>query len=174
MSGAKSESRMKKPTMALPTIILRFSVTTRHTARTRAASRAPGESRRMTACMSGMSAGGNWSRGSSDAGDVCGAGTEGTWLISRAPSFTCPHARIEDGVQQIHDQVHEDGGDDYQQQDAVGQRVVLSLDGLEEVEADAGIGEDDLDEELAADDGAQGDGEARHARQDGVARGVGE
>ena len=58
------------------------------------------------------------------------------------------HAGIEHRVEHVHDQVHEDGRHDDEQQDAIRQRVILALDRLKEGVADARIGEDDFDEQL--------------------------
>src|SRR5207302_6174107 len=86
------------------------------------------------------------------------------WVRSPGSGSWCrwscglPRSRVEGDVNRVSDQV----GGEHDQRDhhehALHQRVVELAQGVVEVEADARVVEDDLDEDLAAHDEADGDG----------------
>ena len=82
------------------------------------------------------------------------------------------HARVEDEVEQVHDEVRDDHADREHQQQALRERVVAAERRLLQREAGARVAEDELDEDEAADGGRELRGEAVERRQDGVAAGV--
>src|SRR6186997_1459824 len=65
-------------------------------------------------------------------------------------SLARPQPRVEDEVEEVHDQVGEDHADGENDQDSLGERVVVPEHGLLEREADARIAEDELDEDEPA------------------------
>src|SRR5262252_7922667 len=83
-----------------------------------------------------------------------------------------PSAGVDQDVDPVRDEIREqhDQGDDHE--DALYQRVVVAQHRLEQQVADARIAEDDLDEQLAGDDEADGEGEVGDGGQERVARRV--
>src|SRR4051812_37092974 len=79
---------------------------------------------------------------------------EGVTVIST----TLSGARVEEQVGHVGEQVGDQHRDRDDQEDALHQRVVVGPHGLEELEPDARIREDDLDQQGAADDEAQRQG----------------
>src|SRR6266481_6746640 len=85
--------------------------------------------------------------------------------LSELLASRVPDPRIEHGVQEIHEEIHEDDDRDYEQVDALDHRVIALEDGVEEKAAHARQLEDGLDDdrpaedlrELYAEDGDHGD-----------------
>ena len=65
------------------------------------------------------------------------------------------HARVEDDVEEVHDQVRGEDADGEDEQQRLRERIVGAERGLLEGQADARIAEDELDEDEAADGGAE-------------------
>ena len=80
------------------------------------------------------------------------------------------HPRIEDEVEQVHDEVRDDRAEREDEQERLRQRVVVAERGLLQRVAGTGIAEDELDEDDAADRGRELCGEAVERRQDRVPR----
>src|SRR5205823_3962570 len=83
-----------------------------------------------------------------------------------------PYSRIEDEVEQVHDEVRDDRTEREHEQQRLRQRVVVAERRLLERVPGTGIAEDELDEDHAADRGRELRGEAVQRRQDRVARRV--
>src|SRR3954449_3102416 len=93
-------------------------------------------------------------------------------VVAADTSALLPGTRVEEQVGDVGQQVgHQHRQRDHQEH-ALHQRVVLGADGLEQVVADPGVGEDDLDQVPAADDEAQRQRETGDVRQQRVAGGV--
>ena len=72
------------------------------------------------------------------------------WQAGAATSAG-PHPRVEDEVEQVHDEVRGDHAEREDEQQALGQRVVVAEHRLLQRQARAGVAEDELDEDDAAD-----------------------
>ena len=80
-----------------------------------------------------------------------------------------PQPRVEDEVEHVHDQVRDDHADGEHDEERLRERVVVAEHGLLQREAGAGVAEDELDEDEAADRAREQRGEAVERRQDRVA-----
>ena len=81
-------------------------------------------------------------------------------LEGAIPTSGAPHARVEDDVEDVHDEVRDEDADGEEEQQRLRQRVVGAERRLLERQAGAGIAEDVLDEDQAADGRAELGGEA--------------
>ncbi len=80
------------------------------------------------------------------------------------------NARVDQGIGRVDHEVRQRHRQDDDQNAALNQWVVQALDGVVDAIAHAGIGEDHLGDEGAADDMAQRDGQPRRLRQQRVAK----
>src|SRR5215475_15180199 len=88
------------------------------------------------------------------------------------PPSLVSDARIEDGIERVDGEVHEDHGGDDHEVHPLDHRIVPLVDGVEEETAHAGQAEDRLDDDGPADDLGELGAQEGHHGDDGVAQAV--
>src|SRR5690554_3433443 len=82
------------------------------------------------------------------------------------------HTRIDPGIRQVHNKIHEDKYGRYDQDDALDQRVITLVDGADGKATQAGNGEHLLDHHHAGEHVTKLHPDDRHHRDEGVAQGM--
>src|SRR5690606_27602133 len=97
-----------------------------------------------------------------------------TAVMSRRLPSADAHARVEADVDDVDQEVRQEHGCRDGEEDALHQRVVETLHGCQQLEADAWVGKHDLGEQSAADDEAEAHAEVGDGGEQCVAGGVAE
>ena len=96
------------------------------------------------------------------------------WAATVAVLTSVPHAGVEDDVEDVHQEEVEDVDGGGVEDEPLDGGVVGGGDGVEDVAAETGPGEDVFDEDDTAEEVAVDDGGHRQQREDGVEEGVAE
>src|SRR6266542_164882 len=153
ISGAISAMKTTNPTIASP--VHDFGLRTRSTSQ-------PGTRSRPRRNVRGAADGRSSATESSEIGSTCDIRVYATGTSARA------QPRVEEEVEKVHDQVRDDHADGENDEDRLGERVVVAEHRLLERVAGAGIAEDVLDEDESSDRAREQRGEAVERRQDRV------